>query len=127
MTNRDGFVSLAWRCGQWCIAPNGIPQFDAKKDRPEPRPAVFLENYGGYLRFLGRSTKANDSAYKLEHQPHRGRCNYGGNCWIDEPGYVSTNPRDYWTPLAILVNEYITCFEPDEEFVEQLFDIKSRH
>jgi hypothetical protein len=120
-------TSLRWRCGQWCIAPNGIPQFDGRKNTPAPRPAVFIDSYGGFLRLLGRSTKANDDpSHKLEHLPHKGACSLASECWINAPGYVSTKKRDVWTPLAREVEKNITCFEPDDDFVEKLFDSKDK-
>lgn len=117
---------LLWRCGQWCIAPNGIPQFDGKKDVREPRPAVVIESYGGFLRLLGRSTKSNDAPHKLEHEPHLGRCDLGSACWINKPGYVSTRRTDVWTPLPRQIEKNISCFEPNEDFVELLFECRSR-
>jgi hypothetical protein len=119
-------LGLQWRCGQWCIAPKGIPQFDGRKDNPSPRPAVFIDSYGGFLRLLGRSTKANDAHHKIEHQPHKGRCDLGVTCWINEPGYVSVRRTDVWTPLASQVKENIACFEPDDDFIDRLFDVKSK-
>ena len=121
------FTSLMWRCGQWCIAPNGIPQFDGRKNAPTPRPAVIIDSYGGFLRLLGRSTKANDDeSHKLEHSPPYGSCTLGKDCWINEPGYVSTRRRDVWKPLQRDVEKHISCFEPNDDFVEKLFDSKDR-
>ena len=121
------FSGLKWRCGQWCIAPKGIPQFDGRKDKPAPRPAVIIDSYGGFLRLLGRSTKANDDpSHKLEHPPHLGNCTLVDTCWINEPGYVSTRKRDVWTPLLRDIEQHISCFEPNDAFLEQLFDSKER-
>lgn len=117
---------LLWRCGQWCVAPHGITKFDRKKDTPGPRPAVVIDSYGGFLRLLGRSAQPNDALHKLEHEPHLGRCDLGSACGINKPGYVSTLKSDVWTPLPRQIEKNISCFEPDENFVEQLFECRSR-
>lgn len=131
MVNRQpsgkGAMTILLPCGQWLTAPHGVPHFDDNKDDPRPRPVVVLNSYGGFLRVLGRSTKPNDDpTNKLEHTPHSGSCELGQSCRINEPGYVSIRKRDIWTPLSSQITLIPSCFEPDDAFVETLFDLKQR-
>jgi len=115
------------RIGTWLTAPNGVPMFDAKKDRPAPRPIVVIGGYGGFLRFLGRSTKPNDDpSFKFEHPPHSGMCERDQACKIFERGYVSLRRRDVWTPLGSQIDDSGPCFEPDEIWLEELHR-RTRH
>ena len=120
-------MTILLPCGQWLTAPLGLPHFDGKKDNPHPRPVVVLDSYSGFLRVLGRSTKPNDDpTTKLEHTPHSGSCELADSCRINEPGYVSIRKRDVWTPLSSQITLIPSCHEPDETFVETLFDLKRR-
>ena len=109
------------RKGTWLVAPRGVPMFDGKKDSPQPRPVVVVEDYGGYTRVLGRSTKTNDDpVFKLEHPPHLNRCERG-SCWISERGYVSLRRTDVWTPFSSEIDTSQICFEPDEDWLEEFY------
>ena len=109
------------RKGTWAKAPRGVPMFDGKKDNPQPRPVVVVDGYGGFTRFLGRSTKPNDNpATKLNHPPHQKRCDQDA-CWILEKGYVSLRRSDVWTPLTSEVDLSEACFEPDEDWLDEFF------
>jgi hypothetical protein len=111
--------------GQWFLAPHGVPVFDGRKESAGPRPIVALHPYGGFLTFLGRSTKPlDDATHKKEHQPHNQLCDGGKNCKINERGYVSIRTSDVIDPLLHKFSFEPTCTEPDEDFIDMLMSLR---
>ena len=115
------------RTGQWFMAPGGVSVFDGAKDDPQPRPIVALGSYFGFVRMLGRSTKPlDDPKFKKNHPPHKGQCDAGSQCRINETGYVSIRPSDLLDPIVHKFEYEPMCMEPDDDFVELLINVGAK-